>query len=270
MKEWGPHKAVRALGELQAAKVARAVLAERQLEEVLVDFWFNHFNVDARKAPGLPLISIYERETIRPHVFGRFRELLGATARSPSMLVYLDNWRSASATPPTRVAANRGESGADPMRRERGAMNALLPTRQNAARTERMMEQGRPASRRGLNENFGRELLELHTLGVDGGYSQRDVQEVARAFTGWTIDPASGAFTYRATWHDAGPRIVLGHKLRSRGQRAGEEVLDLLAAKVPEAEILADYPDLEADDISACIEYAAAQLDHPVLTLAAR
>lgn len=226
----GRMEAVRALGELQAAKVARAVLAERQLEEVLVDFWFNHFNVDARKAPGLPLMGTYERETIRPHVFGRFRELLGATARSPSMLVYLDNWRSASATPPKQAAVSRWEPGADPMRRERGATNALRPARQNPIRAERMLEEGRPTSRRGLNENYGRELLELHTLGVDGGYSQRDVQEVARAFTGWTIDPASGAFTYRAAWHDDGPKIILGHQLRSRGQRAGEEVLDRLAA----------------------------------------
>ncbi|HXH26031.1 MAG TPA: DUF1800 family protein, partial [Vicinamibacterales bacterium] len=149
---------------LSAAKIVRAVYSERQLEEVLVDFWFNHFNVFAGKGRTALFVADYEQQAIRPHVWGRFRDLLGATAKHPAMLFYLDNWLSV-----------------DPSAVER--MPAAV--------------QGR---RRGLNENYARELLELHTLGVDGGYTQADVVEVARAFTGWTIAgpgrgarPASGA-----------------------------------------------------------------------------
>ncbi len=176
--------------ELATAKVVRAVESERQLEEVLVDFWFNHFNVDAKKGAVKWLVAPYEREAIRAHVFGKFRDLLGATAKHPAMLFYLDNWRSAASS-------------------------------------------GKPKGKKpsGLNENYARELLELHTLGVDGGYTQDDVKEVARAFTGWTIDKPKevGAFVFRPGMHDAGAKKVLGKTIDVGGIGDGEAVLDLVA-----------------------------------------
>src|SRR5207247_6257406 len=166
-------KANRVVIELGEQKILRATYSERQLQEVLTDFWFNHFNVDARKGPDRFLLTEYEREAIRPHVLGRFRDLLEATAHSPAMLFYLDNWMS--------VAENAG---------------AVM--RQN---------------RRGLNENYARELMELHTLGVDGGFTQKDVTEVARAFTGWTIDNPrqGGGFRFEPRIHDPEQKVVLGH-----------------------------------------------------------
>jgi uncharacterized protein (DUF1800 family) len=182
----------RVLLELTEQKLLRAIYSERQLQEVLTDFWFNHFNVDARKGPDRFLLTEYEREAIRPHVLGRFRDLLGATAHSPAMLFYLDNWMS--------VAEN----------------------------ADARMRQGR----RGLNENYARELMELHTLGVDGGFTQKDVTEVARAFTGWTIDNPrqGGGFRFQPRWHDTGEKIVLGHRINAGGGiEDGEQVLDILA-----------------------------------------
>ncbi len=157
--------------ELAEAKLLRAVYGERQLEEVLVDFWFNHFNVFARKGRTEIYIGEYERDAIRPHVLGRFRDLLEATAKSPAMLFYLDNWLSADPNASQRCRAT-GTSRPRPGARRRSTGRRSAP-------------QNRPM--RGLNENYARELLELHTLGVDGGYTQQDVVEVARAFTGWTI-----------------------------------------------------------------------------------
>ena len=211
-----------ALGELQHAKLVRAVLSERQLQEVLVDFWFNHFNVDARKQQVRAAVVPYEQEVIRPHVFGNFRDLLGATARSAAMLVYLDNWRSSR----TYEVGPGEQAVIDRMRREVTG-EAAEPM---------MMEDGKeaepaPRIKRGLNENYGRELLELHTLGVDSGYTQKDVQEVARALTGWTIEPRSGDFVFRRQWHDVGAKKILGTEFASGGGvRDGEKVLDLLAA----------------------------------------
>jgi len=193
--------------ELAQAKVLRAVYSERQLQEVLTDFWFNHFNVDARKNRERFLLTVYERETIRPHVLGRFRDLLEATARDPAMLVYLDNWMSADPNAPARMRA--------------GAAN------------------NRP---RGINENYARELMELHTLGVDGGYTQKDVTEVARAFTGWSIEnPRRGSgFRFDPRMHNAGPKIVLGHKIAGGGGESdGERVLDLLASHPSTARFIA-------------------------------
>jgi uncharacterized protein (DUF1800 family) len=179
--------------ELSEAKVIRAVYSERQLEEVLVDFWFNHFNVFARKGQTGIYVGEYEREAIRPHILGKFRELLGATAKSPAMLFYLDNAQS--------VAPN-----------------------------ERMMAMNRPRPR-GLNENYARELLELHTLGVDGGYTQQDIVNVARAFTGWTIGrPDTAGFRFAPNLHDREAKTVLGHTIKAGGGMSdGERVLDLLA-----------------------------------------
>lgn len=198
--------------ELAQQKLLRAVYSDRQLEEVLVDFWFNHFNVFQGKGQFARFyLTEYEREAIRPYVLGKFRDMLGATAESPAMLWYLDNWMS---TGPMQQAE-------PPARRARGRGRGMQPA-----------QPARPP--RGLNENYGRELLELHTLGVDGGYTQQDVIEVARAFTGWTIEAprrGGGDFTFDARMHDAGEKLVLGQKLPANGgKRDGERVLDLLAA----------------------------------------
>jgi uncharacterized protein (DUF1800 family) len=199
--------------ELAEAKLIRATYSDRQLEEVLVDFWFNHFNVFARKGRTGIYIGEYERDAIRPYVFGRFRDLLGATAKSPAMLFYLDNWLSADphATERTASLMRRGRFGARATQR---------PTPQ---------PQNRPM--RGLNENYARELLELHTLGVDGGYTQQDIVEVARAFTGWTIGrPGEQGFRFAAAMHDRGAKKILGETITSGGGiEDGERVLDLLA-----------------------------------------
>jgi uncharacterized protein (DUF1800 family) len=195
--------------ELSEQKIIRATYSERQLQEVLVDFWFNHFNVDARKGPSRYLLTEYERDVIRPHVLGRFRDLLGATAKSPAMLFYLDNWMS---TDPNAARPDR------------------RPTAQQAQRRAT-----------GLNENYGRELLELHTLGADGGYTQTDVSEVARAFTGWTIDlpRLGGGFRFAPGRHDNGEKVVLGHHISAGGgERDGEQVLDILAAHPSTARLI--------------------------------
>jgi uncharacterized protein (DUF1800 family) len=195
--------------ELMQQKVLRAAYSERQLEEVMVDFWFNHFNVFAGKGQTRTYLTEYERDTIRPRVFGKFRDLLGAVAESPAMLFYLDNWQSAA------------PESADTMQRRGRAAFRRPPT------------QPQPQNRRrGINENYARELMELHTLGVDGGYTQKDVQEVARAFTGWTIDMPrqGGGFRFEPRMHDDGEKVVLGVKIRSSGgKRDGEQVLDILA-----------------------------------------
>jgi uncharacterized protein (DUF1800 family) len=203
--------------ELMQAKVLRAVMSERQLEEVLVDFWFNHFNVFIGKGQVRQHLTEYERDAIRPHVLGRFRDMLGATAHSPAMLFYLDNFQS-QAPPDARTLAPAG-------RRGRGG----VPVRPGQVRPGQPQPQ-RPA--RGLNENYARELMELHTLGVDGGYTQQDVVEVARILTGWTIDQprAGGSFVFRPQVHDAGAKTVLGRKFEAgRGEEEGERLLDMLA-----------------------------------------
>jgi uncharacterized protein (DUF1800 family) len=180
--------------DLTEAKLLRAIYSNHQLEELLVDFWYNHFNVFLNKGGDRYLVPEYEREAIRPHVFGKFYDLLLATAESPAMLFYLDNWQSVAPQTATPRANQK--------------------------------------NRRGLNENYGRELLELHTLGVDGGYTQKDVIEVARCFTGWTIaNPRKGGgFEYNDKVHDKGQKIVLGHVIRAGGgMNDGLEVLQILA-----------------------------------------
>jgi uncharacterized protein (DUF1800 family) len=204
--------------ELSEQKLLRAIYSERQLQEVLTDFWFNHFNVDARKGRDRFLLTEYERETIRPHVLGNFRDLLEATARSPAMLFYLDNWMSADPNGP-----HMDMSGPRNARGRFGRSRAFpAPPRP---------QQGKNAPK-GLNENYGRELMELHTLGVDGGYTQKDVTEVARAFTGWTIEnPRQGSgFKFEPRLHDAGEKTVLGHRIKPGGGiQDGEQVLDILS-----------------------------------------
>jgi uncharacterized protein (DUF1800 family) len=191
-----------AQGQLVSSKLMRAVVSERQLYEMMVDFWANHFSVFQGKGQTRLYLTAYDRDVIRPHAMGRFRDLLGAVAKSPAMLFYLDNAQSVA------DSGRRTASG--------GRRPMLRPN-------------GQPA--RGLNENYARELMELHTLGVDGGYTQQDVIEVARALTGWTIDPPRGVFMFRPQVHDAEEKRVLGTRLEAgRGIEDGEQVLDILAA----------------------------------------
>jgi len=225
MREHEQAVVAQALGELQYAKLARAVLSERQLEQVLVDFWFNHFNVDARKQQVRATVVGYEQDTIRPHVFGNFRDLLGATAHSAAMLVYLDNFRSSR----EMELGPREQAAAERLRREVMGEDEMAPAADGENPAATAAAPATPA-KRGLNENYGRELLELHTLGVDGGYAQGDVQEVARAFTGWTINPRNGDFLFRRAWHDNEPKKILGVDFAAGGGvKDGEKVLDLLA-----------------------------------------
>lgn len=212
------------LVELSEQKILRAAYSERQLQEVMVDFWFNHFNVFAGKGQTRMYLTEYERDVIRPHALGRFRDLLGATAASPAMLFYLDNWQSA-APAGTAVPARRAPQSPRRGMVRAGAAGQPPRTMADLPRTARNRS-------RGLNENYARELLELHTLGVDGGYTQADVQEVARAFTGWTIaNPRQGgSFVFDPRLHDGGEKRVLGHTLPAGGgRRDGERVLDILA-----------------------------------------
>lgn len=196
---------------LSSAKLLRAMYSERQLQEVLVDFWFNHFNVYAAKGRTAEYLPEYERDVIRPHVFDRFRELLEADAKSAAMLFYLDNWLSADPKAAERLADLKG--------RRRVGRVATRPAPPKANKRTR-----------GLNENYGRELLELHTLGVDGGYTQQDVINVARAFTGWTID-RGGNFRFVPALHDTGEKVVLGHTIKAGGGiDDGEQVLDIVAS----------------------------------------
>src|SRR5262249_2241454 len=225
----------RIIAELQASRILRAVYSERQLQEVMVDFWTNHFNVFANKGADRWLLTSYDRDTIRPNALGKFSQLLEATAKSPAMLFYLDNFQSVSP-----------DAGA-------GRPGILRPQQQQ---------------RRGINENYARELMELHTLGVDGGYTQKDVQEVARCFTGWTIfqprggaaavagvmpraderngrmreamERAAGTFFFNPRAHDDGEKTVLGHKIPSGGgMKDGLMVLDILAHHPSTAKFIA-------------------------------
>jgi uncharacterized protein (DUF1800 family) len=210
------------LQELNDQKILRAVYSDRQLEEVMTDFWFNHFNVFAGKGATSIYLTEYERDVIRPHALGRFRDLLGATAKSPAMLFYLDNWQSAD------------PNGPDPrgMARPRAPRRPFAPRRPGLFMPPAPPNPQQPRQKRGLNENYGRELMELHTLGVDGGYTQQDVIEVARCFTGWTIKQPrqGGGFTFEPRMHDNGKKLVLGHVISHGGERDGEEVLDILAS----------------------------------------
>jgi len=207
----------RVVAELSMAKVTRAIYSERQLQQVMDDFWFNHFNVFAGKGDDKWLLTVYERDVIQPHSFGKFKDLLTATSKSPAMLFYLDNYLSADPRAAQRAAAERA------MRQQmrRGGFGGPPLNPQQAAKK----------NERGLNENYGRELMELHTLGVDGGYTQKDVTEVARCFTGWTIDKPrqSATFKFDERLHDPDLKVVMGKKIHSGGMKDGEQVIDLLA-----------------------------------------
>ena len=211
----------RVVEELAMAKVARAIYSERQLQQVMDDFWFNHFNVFAGKGDDRWFLTTYERDVIQPHTMGKFKDLLTATAKSPAMLFYLDNFLSADPRAAERMAA---EWAARQRRRRRGGFGRPSPPRAT-------QQQQAKKNVRGLNENYGRELMELHTLGVDGGYTQKDVTEVARCFTGWTIEkPRENAdFKFDERMHDPDPKVVLGKKIHGGGIKDGEQVIELLA-----------------------------------------
>ncbi len=186
------------LAELRSSVVLRAVHSRKQLEEVLVDFWFNHFNVFAGDGPARWATTSYLRDVIRPNVFGHFEDLVLATAESPSMLYYLDNYLNVR-------AGSRGRNS-------------------------------------GLNENYARELLELHTVGVDGGYDQDDIIEVAKAFTGWTIrDPRANdsGFVYNQFFHDDSADSVMGHEIATSGVQQGREIIAFLSAHPATADFIA-------------------------------
>jgi uncharacterized protein (DUF1800 family) len=192
--------------ELQRAALLRAVYSERQLNEVLVNFWENHFNIYSQKDADRLLLTSFDRDVVRPYAMGRFRDLLGATAHSPAMLYYLDNWQST-------VARNYPAANGKPAR-----------------------------TTGGVNENYARELMELHSLGVDGGYTQKDVQEVARCFTGWTIRKPNdeGLAYFNPAAHDNGEKNVLGQKITAGGGIGdGEKVLDILARHPSTAKFIA-------------------------------
>jgi uncharacterized protein (DUF1800 family) len=223
--------------QLQSSRVARAVASERQLQEVMTDFWENHFNIYAQKGGPEPYyLTDFDENVIRPRVLGKFRDLLEAVSKSPAMLFYLDNAGSmADSTRPTLAPPNRGGGFRIAPIRPGGfgaAMGAMRAAQEMQRQQQQRQQQQKQRRRQGLNENYGRELLELHTLGVDGGYTQQDVINVARAFTGWTIQPPAqgGGFIFRPQVHDAGDKIVLGHKLAAgRGMYDAEDVLDILA-----------------------------------------
>jgi uncharacterized protein (DUF1800 family) len=215
-------------GELASAKLARAVLTNRQLEEVMVDFWFNHFNVSFAKNQDKWLVGPYERDVIRPHVFGKFRDLLGAVAHSPAMLVYLDNYQS---TVDARYA---------PL----GAQDDITEMEDRMAKNAKGNKNARV--KLGLNENYAREVMELHTLGVDGGYTQKDVTELARVLTGWSINAPNlknnfndFTFDFKRRMHDPGAKRVLGHDFPWEGVAEGEKALDMLAKHPSTAHFIA-------------------------------
>jgi uncharacterized protein (DUF1800 family) len=248
-----PQGPQRVIMELAQEEVLRATGSNRQLQEVMVQFWMNHFNIFAPKGADKWLVTSYERDTIRPNAMGKFEDLLVATAKSPAMLFYLDNWLSAMPTPNYGLS---DEKRAPIWRRDRAQENwpyharfggsfgpgpgasdtVRLPQRDPQTEARLGNSPQRPNSnkqmRRGLNENYAREVMELHTMGVDGGYTQKDVIEVARCLTGWSIDrpQKGGGFIFRPRMHDWSAKEVLGHKISSgRGVEDGMEVLHLLA-----------------------------------------
>lgn len=216
-------------------RLFHARYSENQLREVLTDFWFNHFNVALSNGRARDHLLSYERDAIRPNSLGNFRTLLGATAKHPAMLLYLDNANSTAAKDSISTTESRMTAlGADD--------TSMDKVRKNNRRRKK-----------GLNENYARELMELHTLGVDGGYTQQDVVEVARAFTGWTITRAKDGFRFAPALHDADSKLILGHPFAAGGgQSEGERVLDLLAshpstahhiAKKMAVRFISDQPD---------------------------
>jgi uncharacterized protein (DUF1800 family) len=264
------------LPQIISNRMIRAVYSEKQLQEVMVDFWQNHFNVFSGKGALRWYIPSYERDVIRKNALGNFRDLVVGTAQHPAMLFYLDNFESvaANANPPGgngRLAQAVRSGNIPPRLRDRIKQEQNLTDEQFDQRIKQLKaQQNRP--RRGLNENYARELMELHTLGVDGGYTQKDIVEVARAFTGWTIaDPRgyrraaagmingdeerrlarlqrqagipeevdSGEFYFNERTHDKGEKTVLGQKIENGGVNDGLKVIDILVKNPSTAKFIA-------------------------------
>ena len=217
----------RITAELSMAKVDRAIYSERQLDAVMEDFWFNHFNVFENKGADKWLLTAYVRDTLRPHTMGKFDDLLLATAKSPAMLFYLDNWLSADP-----IAFQRMQTEMAMRRRRYYGMFGETPQGPPAGFPGAQAQQPPKKQDRGLNENYGREVMELHTLGVDAGYTQEDVIEMARCLTGWTVheprkDPE---FFFDDRIHAQGKKIVMGRTFNYGGMKDGEEALKMLAS----------------------------------------
>lgn len=239
------------MSDLVQSKLMRAIYSERQLDEVMSDFWFNHFNVFIGKGAVRYYTTEYERDVIRPHALGKFEDLLVATAKSPAMLFYLDNWQSEGPKSEAAHGMNnnmrrRGGFGRSPFglpgRRGMGGMGRYpgsgypgntggYPGNRNPQAGDNPQQRAQMKRSTGLNENYGRELLELHTLGVNGGYTQKDVTEVAKVFTGWTIEQPqqSGEFKFDSRMHEPGDKLVLDRTIKNHGEKEGLEVLHLLA-----------------------------------------
>lgn len=276
-KEYDLRPAAQLLPQITSNRVLRAVYSEKQLQEVMVDFWQNHFNVYAGKAAVRWYIPSYERDVLRKNALGNFKDLVVGTAQHPAMLFYLDNFESMS----PKVQNNNNRAGGrlqkalqsgnlTPQQRERikqnrGLTDAQLDQRMKQAQTQQKRQ-------RGINENYARELMELHTLGVDGGYTQADIIEVAKAFTGWTIadprgyrkaaaneikgaenkqlnrlqrlagvpdDIESGEFYFNKNWHETGTKTVLGQKVNEGGINDGLKVIDILVSQPATAKFIA-------------------------------
>ncbi len=200
--------------ELMAQRLTRDIYSNAQLQEVMTDFWFNHFNIYLRKNDEMPYYLVsYERDVIRPFALGKFQDLLEAVAHSPAMLLYLDNSESI---------------GPDSPAAERSKMNAWRNPSNKAKAPQ------------GINENYARELMELHTLGVNGGYTQADVIQAARVLTGWTVDQPQrgGGYVFNENRHEPGSKTVLGKKIKDHGEKEGEELLHMLASRPATAQFL--------------------------------
>jgi uncharacterized protein (DUF1800 family) len=269
--------------QVTANRMLRAVYSERQLQEVMVDFWQNHFNVYAGKAAVRWYIPSYERDVLRKNALGSFKDLLRGTAEHPAMLFFLDNFESVSPNAAPQGGGGNGrlqqalQSGGqlnprqrDRIKQQRGLTDAQLDEYLKNARNN--PQAGQQRQQRGINENYARELMELHTLGVDGGYSQKDIVEIAKCFTGWTIadprgyrraaagnimgtedrrigrlqrqagvpdDIESGEFYFNDRWHEKGDKTVLGRKVNEGGMKDGLKVLDILVDHPSTAKFIA-------------------------------
>lgn len=272
-REYDLRPAGQIVPQVVSNRLIRAVYSERQLQEVMVDFWQNHFNVFSGKAAVRWYIPSYERDVLRKNALGNFKDLVIGTARHPAMLFFLDNFES--------IAQNAPQNGGNgPLQQALRSGNLTPRMREQIKRRQgitdaeidQRIKQAQNRQRRGINENYARELMELHTLGVDGGYTQKDIVEVARAFTGWTIaDPRgyrraaaatvrgnedqrldrlqrqagipdeieSGEFYFNDRWHDNGPKTVLGQKIEDGGISDGLKVIDLLVKHPSTAKFLA-------------------------------
>jgi uncharacterized protein (DUF1800 family) len=252
------------LMQLAQQQILRSVYSERQLNEVMVDFWTNHFNIFWAKQANKYLLTEYIQEVIRPNAMGSFEQMLKATAHSPAMLVYLDNWLSVDPSTSQKLQQQkqaRQERFEDRQNRQGGIFTRQsaagrptfqhpmkLPDTNNSTQIQRTPNAKEPLGvqgknkNRGLNENYARELMELHTLGVDGGYTQKDVTEVARCLTGWTIKRKGddGAeFFFNQRMHDNSEKVVLGQKISGGGQGDGEKVLEILLKHPSTAKFIA-------------------------------